>query len=139
VTKRNVLLHRLGWLIAAMGSCYVLVATLFPSLSGAIFLFSPDHSAADVGQAGMDMILALSAVFGATMIGWGITIVYLADHFSRGARRFLTLGVLAWYVTDSAGSLWNHLGHNAILNTVFLLLALTALFARELDDTAAPM
>jgi len=133
---RNVPLRCLGWIVVATGTLYVLIATLFPSLSGAVLVLSPDHAATDVGTAGMDIILALTAVFGATMIGWGILIVYLADRFSPQARKFLTISVLTWYLADTGGSLCNHLGYNAILNSAFLLLALAALFVPQLDGEA---
>ena len=49
-------------------------------------------------------------------------------------RSFITVAVLAWYVADSAGSLLNQLGYNAILNSLFLILVLAALFVPKLPE-----
>jgi len=62
------------------------------------------------------------------MIGWGITILYIADNYTRNAQRYLTIALLAWFVTDSIGSLMNSLEYNIILNLGFLIPGLIILY-----------
>jgi hypothetical protein len=62
------------------------------------------------------------------MIGWGITILYIADNYTCNAQRYLTIALLALFVTDSIGSLMNSLEYNIILNLGFLIPGLIILY-----------
>lgn len=65
------------------------------------------------------------AVWGSTIIGWGLTIFFVARYaFAREeawAWWALTSSVLVWYPIDTYASLAFGIPFNAALNTVFLL------------------
>ena len=75
-------------------------------------------------------------VTGATMAGWGVFIVFLVRHaFARReawAWNCLALGMLVWYVPDTAMSLAFGVTFNAAFNTVLLAaVALPLAFTRH--------
>jgi hypothetical protein len=125
---KNTLLKFFSGITILTGLFFVLSATLFPELSKAIFLFSPEYDSSDVNEAGMDLVKALSAIFGAVIIGWGITIYYISDNFTPDSRKILTIALSLWFVLDSLGSLLNNLEYNVILNLSFLCAGLVALY-----------
>ncbi len=71
-------------------------------------------------------------VLGATVSGWGIFIAFIAHHpFRRRegwAWNCLALGIIVWYVADTAISLYFKVWFNAAFNTVLLVSALLPLF-----------
>jgi hypothetical protein len=75
-------------------------------------------------------------VLGATMAGWGVFIAFLAQGPFRRRERWAwnctALGILVWYLPDTAISLTSGVTFNAALNTGLLaLVALPLLFTRE--------
>lgn len=75
-------------------------------------------------------------VLGATILGWGIFVVFIARYPFRNCERWawtcIAAGVSAWYVTDSALSLYYGVVFNAAFNTLFLaMVALPLLFTRR--------
>lgn len=74
------------------------------------------------------------AVIGSVMFGWGIALLCnLAGPFRRGSRdAWLTVAISigAWFVPDTAYSLWSGFWRNAVLNV-----ALATLFAIPLAGT----
>jgi hypothetical protein len=75
-------------------------------------------------------------VLGAVICGWGIYLSFLAHHPFRRKERWawdcIGAGFIVWFVIDSVLSLHHHVGFNAIVNTVLLLLvALPLLFTRK--------
>ena len=67
---------------------------------------------------------AVNAVAGGVMVGWG-TLMYLLASLRSGPGTAATpvlLGVLAWFVVDSAGSLLAGMVGNVVLNVGFLAL-----------------
>lgn len=64
----------------------------------------------------------LNAVLGGVMIGWGVMMYGLLNPeiFCDGIRIVLLRGLLAWFVTDSIGSLAAEIPGNVILNLAFL-------------------
>jgi hypothetical protein len=75
-------------------------------------------------------------IFGATMAGWGIFLVYIARYpFAQRARwawHCLLQGLLVWYLLDTGISLSFGVFFNAIFNTVILvLLLLPLIFTRK--------
>ncbi len=124
----------LGCFVAAAGLFFVLSATVFPVLAEVSILLSPKYTVADLGETGMIFVRSLSAVLGGLMIGWEITIMYFSFHFTKKARLFLLIAIVTWFTTDSIGSLLNDLHYNVILNAVFLIFDLLALFLTKTDD-----
>lgn len=134
VMARKVMILILGCFVAAAGLFFVLSATAFPKLAEVSIFLSPKYSVADLGETGMIFVRSLSAVLGGLMIGWGITIMYFAYHFTRKARLFLLIAIITWFTTDSIGSLLNDLHYNVILNAVFLIFGLTVLFLSKTEE-----
>lgn len=126
--SHNSLVKAFSWIVILTGIFFVLSATLIPELSDLIFLFSPEHESSDVNEAGMDLIKALSAIFGGVLIGWGITILHISNNFTPESRKYLTYAIVLWFITDSFGSLLNNLEYNIILNACFLCLGMFALY-----------
>ncbi len=75
-------------------------------------------------------------VLGATMAGWGVFIAFLAQSPFRRRERWAwnctALGILVWYLPDTAISLASGVIFNAALNTGLLaLVALPLFFTRK--------
>ena len=73
------------------------------------------------------------SAWGATVAGLGVFAAYVAGHAfarrQRWARDCILVGLLVWYVPDTAASLLSHLAFNAIFNTVVLAFALLPVIA----------
>lgn len=74
----------------------------------------------------------LSALTGGFLLGWGVMIwclsVWVYDAAPEGVRRCVLVGVLAWFVLDSAGSVASGNTSNALFNVAVLLIAVGPLW-----------
>jgi hypothetical protein len=75
-------------------------------------------------------------VIGATMAGWGVFIAFLAQVPFRRRERWawncMTIGILAWFLPDTAISLAAGVIFNAVFNSLLLaLVALPLIFTRK--------
>ena len=74
----------------------------------------------------------LSALAGGFLLGWGVLIwclsAWVYDKAPEGVRRSVLLGLLAWFVLDSAGSVASGNPSNALFNLLILLLAVGPLW-----------
>lgn len=74
----------------------------------------------------------LSALTGGFLLGWGVMILCLRawayDAAPDGVRKSVVVGVLAWFVLDSAGSIASGNPSNALFNVVVLLVAVGPLW-----------
>jgi hypothetical protein len=74
----------------------------------------------------------LSALTGGFLIGWGVMIwclsVWVYDKAPEFVRRSVLVGLLAWFLLDSAGSIASGNTSNAYFNVVVLLLAVGPLW-----------
>jgi hypothetical protein len=74
----------------------------------------------------------LSALAGGFLVGWGVTIwclaVWVYDHAPELVRRTVLIGVLAWFLLDSAGSVASGNAWNVLFNLLLLLLAVGPLW-----------
>jgi len=65
--------------------------------------------------------------WGATVVGWGVFIAFIAHYpFRRGEQwswNCLAAGLLVWYLADTAISLYFSVYFNAALNTLLLILS----------------
>jgi hypothetical protein len=65
-------------------------------------------------------------VLGATVAGWGITLAFIARYPFKNKEKWawncVTLGMLVWFIVDTAISLYFGVIFNALFNT-FLLIA----------------
>lgn len=126
------------WLVVA--TCAVLVfglsMVLLPEptqkLFNYLYLSSPQGSAT-FGKAAVAYITFLSAVLGAVMFGWSVALLYiLLGPFRRRqieGWRTLAVSLVAWFIPDTAFSLWSGFWQNAVLNTIMLVLFLIPLAA----------
>lgn len=68
----------------------------------------------------------LSALTGGFLMGWGVMVwmlsAYVYDLAPEGVRKSLLAGALAWFLTDSAGSIASGNASNAAFNMIVLLL-----------------
>lgn len=68
----------------------------------------------------------LSALTGGFLMGWGVMVWMLSgeayDRAPEPTRKALLFGALAWFVTDSAGSIASGNASNAVFNVFVLLL-----------------
>lgn len=86
----------------------------------------------DGNPAGFDATgFALNAVLGGLLVGWGVTIWLLAAgpiaRGQAGTARIVLLGLAAWFLVDSAGSLVAQMPGNVVLNAGFMALFLPPL------------
>jgi len=93
-------------------------------LLGLLLFASPDAITAFEAPA-VSYITLVHGVLGAVLFGWGVALLFvLLGPFRRGAREgWLTFAVsiVAWFVPDTAFSLWTGFWQNAVLNGVMAL------------------
>lgn len=74
----------------------------------------------------------LSALTGGFLLGWGVMIwclsIWVYDGAPEGVRRSVLIGLLAWFVLDSAGSIASGNASNAVFNVLVLLVAVGPLW-----------
>jgi hypothetical protein len=74
----------------------------------------------------------LSALTGGFLLGWGVMIwclsAWVYDAAPEAVRRTVVIGLLAWFVLDSAGSIASGTPSNALFNVLILLLAVGPLW-----------
>lgn len=74
----------------------------------------------------------LSALTGGFLLGWGIMIwclsAWVYDVAPEAVRRAVLIGLLAWFVLDSAGSIASGTSSNVLFNVLVLLLAVGPLW-----------
>ena len=79
------------------------------------------------GQAGF----LLNAILGGILIGFGTMIWMVSEHVFREnpdlGRKIILTSLLAWFVTDSLGSVLAGAWFNGVLNTVILICFLVPL------------
>lgn len=68
----------------------------------------------------------MGAVMGSVMVGWAVLLLFvLYGPFRRmdtTAWNMIAASLVAWFIPDTAFSLWSGFWQNAVLNTVVLLL-----------------
>jgi hypothetical protein len=84
----------------------------------------------------------LSALTGGFLLGWGVMILCLRawayDAAPDGVRKSVVVGVLAWFLLDSLGSIASGNPSNALFNVVVLLVAVGPLWRPARSGTPAP-
>jgi biotin transporter BioY len=69
----------------------------------------------------------LSALTGGFLLGWGVMIwllsVWVYDKAPEAVRRAVLIGLLSWFILDSAGSIASGNSANAVINIFVLLMA----------------
>jgi hypothetical protein len=121
--------HR--WLVVvtlglmAFSLSMVLAPGLTRQIFGLLIYASPEGINAFGGGA-VAYISLVHAVLGAVMFGWGAAMLFLVlgPLRRKSFEAWLTLAVslTAWFVPDTAFSLWSGFWQNAAFNCVFMLL-----------------
>jgi hypothetical protein len=85
------------------------------------------------GSDAVAYISLVHAVLGGVMVGWGVALLLVAlGPFQRGERvgwQIIAASVAAWFVPDTAYSLWSGFWPNAVLNSGFAMLFAAPLLA----------
>ena len=127
------------WLVAAsLGlMAFGLVLVLAPGFTRqgfSLLIYASAGAIDEFGPAPVAYFTLLHAVLGAVTLGWGVLILWVVQGpFRRGLKeawQMLAVSVVAWFVPDTAFSLWSGFWQNAALNLGFL-----ALFAVPLGAT----
>jgi hypothetical protein len=80
----------------------------------------------------------LSALTGGFLFGWGVMIwclsIWVYNKAPEFVRRSVLIGLLSWFVLDSAGSIASGNHSNAFFNIIVLLLAIGPMWASAKDN-----
>ncbi len=121
----------LRWLLAVTLGVIIfgLFLVLAPSLTRQIFSLLVYGDTERITTFGVDAVAYISlvhAVLGSVMFGWGIALLFIVRGlFARGAIegwQIVAVSVAAWFVPDTAFSLWSGFWQNALLNATFIIL-----------------
>lgn len=119
------------WLVAATIGVMLfgISLVLFPSLARqgfSLMVFATPDFVDSFQQEAVNYITLTHGVMGAVMFGWGVGMMFtLFSQFRTGERTgwlAIAVALTAWYLPDTAISLWTGFWQNAVLNTVFILL-----------------
>ena len=136
------------WLVAVtiglmvFGLGMVLAPGFTRKAFGLLIYASTDHIAT-FGAEAVAYISLVHAVLGAVMFGWGVALLFVVSGpFGRGSReawQIVAVSVAAWFIPDTAFSLWSGFWENAVLNLVFVVLFAVPLAAtyRVFNETRA--
>ncbi|MHB1325267.1 MAG: hypothetical protein ACYDGS_02040 [Thermoleophilia bacterium] len=119
------------WLVAA--TCVVflfgLSLVVLPGLTQKAFnmlYFSSTKGNTAFGEAAVDYITFVCAVLGAVICGWAVTLLYaIRGPFRRGLLegwRMVAVSMIAWFIPDTAFSMYSGFWQNAVLNAVFVVM-----------------
>jgi hypothetical protein len=127
------------WLIVAT-LCFMAFSVallLAPNLTRQVFgllIYAMPESINAFGTAAVAYISLVHAVLGAVMFGWGVallcTVLGPFKRMSSHAWQTLAVSLTAWFIPDTAYSLWSGFWQNAAFNGVFI-----AIFAIPLVAT----
>ena len=117
------------WLLAgligviAFGLAFVLLPDLMQQLFNWLLFGSTESPfSAEVN----DYLVFVYGVLGAVVVGWAITMFYVANGAYRNGEKSALMGLavplIVWYVIDSIFSVATGHWQNAALNTGFLLI-----------------
>lgn len=127
-----------NWLLAVSAGVVLfgVVLVVAPGFARQAFSWLVYGDAARLGGFGSEAARYISlahAVLGAVMVGWGAALVLVVKALVASGSmlgwRIVAGSVLAWFVPDTAYSLWSGYWQNAVLNLVFVVLFLVPLVA----------
>lgn len=114
-----------------------LMLVLLPHLSiqgFSLMIYGSGQQILGFPEAAIQYISLAHAVFGSVMIGWGFTLFFFVNSSFRNSEpnawKYLCISILAWFIPDTAFSVFYGFYPNAILN-----IALLTLFAIPLANT----
>ena len=98
----------------------LIVAPGFTRRFFGLLLFSSPESLATFGAPAVAYITLVHGVLGAVMVGWGVALLFVLlgpfRHRSKQGWLALVVSLLAWFVLDTALSLWSGFWQNAALS-----------------------
>jgi hypothetical protein len=105
-----------------------LMMIVFPVLTKQAFnylIFGTSSAADQFGIEASRYISFIYGVLGATIFGWGFTILYaVKGPFSAGRREgwlMVAIPIFFWFILDTAHSLYSGYPVNAVLNAALLI------------------
>lgn len=105
-----------------------LVLVLAPGLTRqgfSLLVYADTERITTFGAEAVAYIALVHAVLGGVMFGWGVALLFvIRGLFARGARegwQIVAVSVAAWFVPDTAFSLWSGFWQNALLNVTFII------------------
>lgn len=111
--------------VLLFGLSLVLLPRPTQQLFNWLFFSSPQGNPA-FSEAAVAYITFVCAVLGAVMFGWAVALLYaLFGPFRcelREGWNMVTVSLTAWFVPDTAFSLWSGFWQNAVLNIGFAIL-----------------
>ena len=111
--------------VALFGLTLVLAPSVARQLFGLLIYASPSGVDA-LGASAAPYITLVHGVLGAVMFGWAVALfLVVIGPFRRGSWEgwlTLTVSLTAWFVPDTAFSLWTGFWPNAVLNLAFAVL-----------------
>lgn len=126
---------------------WLIVVSLGMELFGLLLVVAPDLAqkgfalllyldADQISRFGAESVAYISlahAVLCSVMCGWGIALfLIIRSQFQHGTRDgwfIITVSVAAWFIPDTAFSLWSGFWPNAVLNAVLIILFAIPLLA----------
>jgi hypothetical protein len=119
------------WLLGVSAGlvAFGLVLVVFPTFATrgfSLLVYADAYRIEGFGTEAARYASLAHAVIGGLMIGWGVALFLLVrGSFAAGQAagwRVVAFSLLAWFVPDTAYSLWSGFWQNAALNAGFLLL-----------------
>jgi hypothetical protein len=126
------------WLVVAT-LCFIafsLAMVVAPNVTRQVFsllIYASPESINAFGSAAVAYISLVHAVLGAVMLGWGVALLFIVrgsfKRMSLEAWHTLAVSLTAWFIPDTAYSLWSGFWQNAAFNAVFIILFAVPLIA----------
>ncbi len=108
------------------GLAMIVMPDLFRQFFSLLVYASPTAISSQFGVAANDYILLAHGVLGAVLFGWGVMMLLaLQGSFLRQDPEgwsLIAIPLLAWYIPDTAFSLYTGFWQNAVLNTGFAVM-----------------
>ncbi len=105
-----------GTLLASLGLAFAIAAVVAPDFLLTLYrLAAAPSTHVDLGSSAR----FATGIYGGLMVGWGVMLVALAR--GQDVLRSAALGVLAWWVVDSAASIATGFPWNVASNALFLV------------------
>ena len=112
--------------VMLFGASMVIMPEVARDLFSLLFYSSPGEFQARYPADANEYIIFAHGVLGATMLGWGTTMLLILTgpfrRCERGGWAMLAIPFILWFVADSAFSLYTGFWQNVLLNAVVILL-----------------
>jgi hypothetical protein len=117
-------------IIISIFGVLIYISELIPNSRGLLSSIDLDYCGKD--PQAHSFISFIVAVLGATIIGWGTTILFLVWYPLKKKEKWawyaMAITILLWYIPDTIVSIYFLMLPNVILNTIILLMIELPLF-----------